>query len=156
MKATRLLKDDHARVKKLFAQLERTSDRAARTRARLVERIAAELQVHAQIEEEILYPAAEDVDALLALVQASRKDHAGMKKLLAEVRGLDAAGDGFVPKMSKLRDAVLHHAIDQEEKHIFPVLERELGADALTRLGIELKVRRQSLLKGHAPAIAAA
>jgi hypothetical protein len=156
MKATRLLKDDHARVKKLFAQLGRTTARAAKRRARLVERIACELQVHAQIEEEIFYPAAEDVDALLPLVQAARKDHVAMKKLLADLRGVDPAGDGFLPKLQKLRDAVLHHAIDQEEKHLFPVLERELGDDALTRLGLELRARRQNLLRVHGPATKAA
>jgi hemerythrin superfamily protein len=147
MKATTLLREDHARVKKLFTQFGRTTERAVKTRARLVARIAMELTVHAQIEEEIFYPAVEEVDALGRLVDESRKEHAEVKKLVAELQRMDPAGDAIEEKVTTLRKAVVHHAIEEEERRMFPKLEAELGDDALSRLGLELKARKLHLMK---------
>src|SRR5262249_11750735 len=148
-----LLRNDHARVKKLFTRFARTTERAARTRARLIEQIARELQVHTQIEEEIFYPAVEDVDALGPLVAESRREHRAVKRLLAQLRAMAPAGEATGTRVRDLRQVVIHHAIDEEEKRMFPALERELGADALNRLGAELRARKQSLQRGHRPAV---
>jgi hemerythrin superfamily protein len=64
MRATQLLKADHTKVKKLFRQFGQTTERAVKTRQRLVDRIATELDVHVKIEEEIFYPAVERVESL--------------------------------------------------------------------------------------------
>jgi len=52
MKATTLLKNDHAAVKKLLADFGRTTARAAKKRKALMDRIAQELEIHSTIEEE--------------------------------------------------------------------------------------------------------
>ena len=57
MKATTLLKRDHAAVKKLLADFGRTTARAAKRRQALIDEIAQELDIHSTIEEEIFYPA---------------------------------------------------------------------------------------------------
>lgn len=57
MDATKLLTEDHRKVRALLKDLNETTDRAAKTRTELLEKIALELQVHNQIEEEIFYPA---------------------------------------------------------------------------------------------------
>ena len=44
MKATTLLKNDHAAVKKLFADFRRTTARAPRRRQELIDKIAQELE----------------------------------------------------------------------------------------------------------------
>ena len=53
--AITLLKADHAKVRKLLEQLERAQ--GASRRDDLLEKIAMEVEVHTQIEEEIFYPA---------------------------------------------------------------------------------------------------
>jgi len=60
MKATQLLKKHHDAVKKLFADFLDTTDRAPKKREELCEKIATELEIHAQIEEEIFYPAMQE------------------------------------------------------------------------------------------------
>jgi len=57
MKATTLLKNDHAAVKKLLADFSHTTTRAARRRQELIDKIAQELEIHSTIEEELFYPA---------------------------------------------------------------------------------------------------
>lgn len=53
--ATRLLKADHKHVSHLFEQFE--SSRSTSKKQAVVSEICQELTVHAQIEEEIFYPA---------------------------------------------------------------------------------------------------
>lgn len=50
------LKDDHERVEKLFKKYEDTTDRAVKTRRKLVDEIIEELSVHSAIEEQVFYP----------------------------------------------------------------------------------------------------
>ncbi|HEV8311278.1 MAG TPA: hemerythrin domain-containing protein [Methylomirabilota bacterium] len=147
MKATQLLRTDHAKIRKLFSEFDRTTERAPRTRQRLVERIASELEVHSQIEEEIFYPAVDEVDALMGLVQESRREHQRVKVLVSEVRKMEPDSPRLQEAIAALRDAVVHHAIDEEEKRMLPEAEKALGADALERLGRELSARKAALLR---------
>lgn len=55
--AITMLKSDHATVKRLMRELNETGDRAVKQRESLVEQIERELKMHAQLEEEIFYPA---------------------------------------------------------------------------------------------------
>jgi hemerythrin HHE cation binding domain-containing protein len=150
MKATQLMRADHARVKKLLGQLARTTARAPKARRGLLQRVVTELEVHAQIEEEIFYPAAEDVDALGGLVRESREEHQRVRDLLAGLQRMDPADEAFAPKVEELRDAVVHHAVDEEERRMMRKVEAALGDDALARLGEELRARKAQLLKARA------
>src|SRR6476469_8321440 len=48
-----MLKKDHAKVKEMFDQFEKATDK--RTRARLVQETLLELDVHATLEEQLIY-----------------------------------------------------------------------------------------------------
>jgi hemerythrin superfamily protein len=148
MNATQLLKKDHAAVKKLFHQFGRTGERAVKTRQRLIDRLATELDVHAKIEEQIFYPAVARVESLRHLVTESKKEHDEVKRLVAEIQGMSADADDLDEKVQELRDAVLHHASEEEEGKMFPRVHRAFSADELDRLGAELRKRKQALLHG--------
>jgi hypothetical protein len=51
-------------------------------------------------------------------------------------------------KVKELRDAVQHHASDEEERKMFPEVQRAFSPDELERLGEELQERKQALLNG--------
>ena len=55
MDALQMLRDDHRRVRDLFRQFEEAMD--ASTRKAIVDEAVAELMIHAQLEEEVFYPA---------------------------------------------------------------------------------------------------
>ena len=57
MDAIALLKTDHQKVRGLLGDLEKTTDRAAGKRQKLLDEIERELTVHTKIEEQIFYPA---------------------------------------------------------------------------------------------------
>jgi hemerythrin superfamily protein len=144
VKATQLLKTDHATVKTLFSRFRRTGERAEKARQALIDRIATELEIHAQIEEEIFYPAMRQVRKAASLLREAHKEHEQVKKLVAEMQS--AEDDEIAGTVQELRDAVLHHATE-EEREMFP-LAKELGAEKLDELGAELRDRKQALKKG--------
>jgi len=147
MKATRLLKDDHGAVKKLFAEFGRTTRRAPKRRQQLVDEIAKELEIHSTIEEELFYPAVRRLSGGRSLVTEAESEHRKVDGLVAEAQGMDMVADEVLAKVSELRDAVLHHATEEEEE-MFPLAERGLGSD-LEDLGTQLAARKKDLAKSR-------
>jgi hemerythrin superfamily protein len=143
MKATELLKKDHGALKRLFTQFGKTSARAKKTRADLIDEIATELDVHAQIEEEIFYRAVEEIEAARRLVQEARAEHEDMKNLIVGIRGREPTDRELAGWIRELKDAVLAHATE-EELEMFPLAER-LGEERLSELGERLQERKQAL-----------
>jgi hemerythrin superfamily protein len=145
MKATDLLKKDHNTVKKLFSELIRSSSRATKKRQTLIEKLAHELEVHTRIEEDIFYPAMRACGGEAErLVQEAEEEHQEAKELLAEIQGMDPGAADLVERVKELKQAVLHHATE-EEHEMFPLAKEELGAEELGRLGRELAERKKAL-----------
>jgi hemerythrin superfamily protein len=143
MKATQLLKKDHAAVKKLFAEFARTTTRAPRRREDLLDRIAKELEIHTKIEEEIFYPEVKDIRRGEELVGEAKEEHQQVDELVGQAQGLEPGSDELTAKVREIRDAVLHHATE-EEHEMFPLAEVEL-ADRLAELGERLGERKREL-----------
>src|SRR6185436_9353056 len=89
--ATGLIRTDHAAVLELFHRYDPGA--AASTRRALVARICLALEVHAQLEEEIFYPAMRSVD--LALVGRLVPEHDRMRAAIGELRAADAGDPRF-------------------------------------------------------------
>lgn len=147
MLATTLLKKDHSEVKKLFQQFGRTTARARKTRQRLIDALATELDVHARIEEELFYPAMTQIESLRDMVEEAKEEHQQVKDLLAEIQGLEPTDEALQNRVKELRDAVLHHATEEEQR-MFPDAEDSLGREELEQLGEQLAERKAELLKG--------
>jgi iron-sulfur cluster repair protein YtfE (RIC family) len=141
-----LLDADHIAVKHLFveyARLAMAEPNATAEREALAQRICAELTVHAQIEEEIFYPAlrqAVGADDLLAEAQA---EHQQAKALIARIQSLETAGTELDELVSRLARAVEHHVKDERDQ-LFPKARSAQGLD-LDALGAQLRERQQEL-----------
>ncbi|HXG04007.1 MAG TPA: hemerythrin domain-containing protein [Candidatus Binatia bacterium] len=154
MKATDLLKKDHAAVKKLFADFDKTGQRAVKKRRQLADKITTELEVHAAIEEEVFYPAMRRASGGQDLVEEAQREHAEVKQMVAEIRGLDPDDASLADRVAALKEAVEHH-VREEEGEMFR-RARELGDEELQRLGQALKERKQALTGGRRAARKAA
>ena len=84
MDAVALLKKDHRTVEELFAQFEKASGDGRKEK--LAQKICLELSVHAQIEEEIFYPACEG-KVEEDMLKEAYVEHDGAKVLIAEILG---------------------------------------------------------------------
>ena len=80
--AIALLKEDHRTVEELFKEFRKRSGDGRKQK--LAEQICLELSVHAQIEEEIFYPACEG-KVEEDLLKESYVEHDGAKVLIAEI-----------------------------------------------------------------------
>jgi hemerythrin superfamily protein len=129
--AIAMLKADHQRVKDLFAQYEAADN--VETKQTLAEQVFTELELHAQLEESVFYPAVhEETDEGPELVRDSLEAHQTMKQLIQELRGMAHDTDEFDTKFQELIRTVAHH-VEEEEAEMFPLAEEEL-ADELDEL----------------------
>jgi hemerythrin superfamily protein len=145
--ATKLLKQDHEKVKSLFEEADELSDRATAKRRAIFEEIRTELTVHAKIEEEIFYPAMQksrDKEAKEQVLEAF-EEHAIAKMLIKQLEESDAGDETFKAKLKVLKDVILHHA-KEEEKEMFPEAKKILSSDQLEELGAQMENRKQQLL----------
>ena len=142
MDAFTLLKADHQKVAQLFERLEAAS---GKRKLSVFEEIRAELDLHAQIEEEIFYPALEQPSETRDLTLEAYEEHAMVKKLLRELSGAGTADDEWEAKAKVLQEAVEHH-VDEEENELFEKAQQALGEEEIEELGQRLeaeKARRQ-------------
>jgi hemerythrin superfamily protein len=147
MKATTLLKNDHAAVKKLLADFSRTTARGPRRRQELVDKIAQELEIHSTIEEELFYPAVKNVRGGQSSVNEAESEHKKVDALVAEAQGMSMDTEEVADKVKELRDAVVHHATE-EEREMFPLAQDELG-ERLVELGEQMAVRKKELARSR-------
>ena len=146
--AISLLKDDHARVKAMFEKYEQCKERYSPGQKReLVTRICGELTVHAQIEEEIFYPAvriaAEDCDDLEHLLNEAAVEHGCIRQMIAQLEGATPDAPLYDASVTVLGEYVKHHA-SEEERDIFPKMKRAKRLD-LDEIGEELAARSKLL-----------
>src|SRR5688572_32665595 len=102
--ATAILRADHKLVSELFEEFE-----SARTNAKkksLAEQICMELTIHAQIEEEIFYPAVKESLGYTELVPESIVEHATLKNLIAEIEEMDSDEEMCEARVKVLREYV--------------------------------------------------
>lgn len=143
--ATALLRADHKAVAGLFADYEKT--RSAAIKKKLVAKICTELSVHAQIEEEIFYPAVKLATKDKKLVPEAVVEHGTLKALIAQVEGLEPEGEMFDARIKVMFEYVKHH-VKEEQGQIFPKA-KSTKLD-MHMLGAQLAERKAELLAQRA------
>lgn len=137
--ATDMIRADHTRV---LAAFHRYAPRlSARHKRGLVDSICLALEVHAQIEEEIFYPALQPIDP--DVVAKSLPQHAEMKRIMLALRGMSPTDPGYDASVMDLMRVVIHHVAD-EETTLLPDAERRLP-ERLGELGVQMAKRRMAL-----------
>ena len=141
--AVSLLKEDHRKVERLFADFEKASGDGRKQK--IAEQICLELSVHATIEEEIFYPACEG-KVEEDLLKEAYVEHDGAKVLIAEIEAGGPSDEFYDAKMTVLKEQIEHH-VEEEEKRMGGLFAqaRKAGLD-MEALGVELGTRKQELL----------
>ena len=145
MEATSLLRADHKLVNDLFDEYEKT--KAAGKKKELVAKICLELSVHAQVEEEIFYPAVKQALKDKELIPEATVEHATLKLLIAQVEGVEPDGEMFDAKIKVMSEYVKHH-VKEEQNEIFP--KAKASKLDMQALGEKIAARKAELLSGNA------
>lgn len=139
--AIALLKADHETVSQMFAEYEKT--RSVPNKKALVAEICTALSVHAQIEEEIFYPAVKTALKDKLLVPEATVEHASVKDLIAQIEGVEPDGEMFDAKVKVLSEYVKHH-VKEEQNEMFPKVKSS-SLDTV-ELGARMAARKDELL----------
>lgn len=147
MDAISLLTRDHREVEQLFKQFEKLTDRAARSKKKIVMKVIRELAIHAAVEEMLFYPAVRTAglkadtrkgEEAADTVLESLEEHHIVKWTLAELEKMEPDEERFDAKVKVLMENVRHH-VEEEENELFPSVRRLLGAGALEELGARME-----------------
>ncbi len=140
-----LLKKDHADVKKLFKQFEKSE--SAKEKNVLATQICEMLTVHARCEEELVYPAARDVldDEDEELVNEATVEHNTAKDLIGQIEAMNASDEMFDSTVKVLGEYINHH-VEEEEGEMFPRLK--ISDLDLKELGMQVAERKVQLMRG--------
>jgi hemerythrin superfamily protein len=143
--AIEMLKADHRRVEGLFDKYEQARRRAEKSK--LAQQMCLELTIHAELEEELFYPACrEHVDD--PLLDEAQVEHDTAKILVAEIAlGTPQADPFFDAKVGVLAEYMRAH-IQEEEKNADSIFAKAIegGVDTL-ELGRRMAARREELME---------
>ncbi|WP_219220695.1 hemerythrin domain-containing protein [Variovorax boronicumulans] len=152
--ACSLLDADHRAVKKLFKEFEPLAESKAKTapakRRQLADQICLELSVHAQIEEEIFYPALRAAAKAEDLLDEAEVEHASAKDLIAQIRDGDENDSKWCAKVIVLGEYIDHH-VKEERNEIFVKARAARNLD-LVAMRHELQARKEELMSEMAVA----
>jgi hemerythrin superfamily protein len=139
--AIALLKADHRQVEEWFSKFEK----ANKTRKQqLAANICDALVVHTMIEEEIFYPAFLQATGDKDLHHEAVVEHAGAKKLIAEIQRMSPEDDYFDAKVTVLSEMIKHHVKEEEQPGGMFAEARKSRLD-LAALGEALLARKKEV-----------
>lgn len=134
-----LLKRDHKLVDDLFNEFAQAAQQQLDPMAR---RICKLLRIHAQIEEEIFYPAARRALPEITLIDAAEREHAQAKDAISRIESMTSDNPTFRSTVAGLAQEVRKH-VAAEEGQLFPQLDGKMD---LVSIGITLAERRDTLM----------
>jgi hypothetical protein len=133
--AISIIKEDHDKVKELFERFEKTESEAQKDK--IIAAAVTELKIHAEIEEEIFYPAVRhQVDS--ELMNEADEDHHVARLLIAELDSIGRQDEHRHAKFAVLAESVRQH-IKEEESKMLPEAKKadidfeQLGQQILDR-----------------------
>jgi hemerythrin-like domain-containing protein len=143
--AIALLKQDHRTVSQLFEEFAKADEEE---QSAIAQRVCQLLTVHAQIEEELLYPEAKQAlegdEENEDLVNEAEVEHGSAKELIAKIEAMSSGDEHFKATVTVLGEYIKHH-VKEEETELFPQLKKtELD---LKDLGSRLADRKFALME---------
>jgi hemerythrin superfamily protein len=141
--AIALLKADHRKVEELFEVFERA--KGSKAKQRTANEICMELIIHAQIEEEIFYPAVKDVVEEEVYTEA-HVEHDGAKVLIAEILDGNPEDEFYDASVKVLSEMIKHHVHEEEMRDGMFAQARQGDVD-LEGLGEQLEQRKLDLMR---------
>jgi len=148
-----VLTTDHRNVDALFTEFEKTAPDDVENLERLRDHILRQLAIHAEIEEQTLYPALRD-EASDDVLEALEEHHA-VKSTLAELERMPATAERFRAKMTVVIESIRHHVEEEEgDGGLFDVARRTLKVvemEEMAERAEQLRTSGPTRAHPHAP-----
>lgn len=136
-----MLEQDHRKVETLFEEYKTSKDPL------VVEQICTELTVHAEIEEQVIYPVVgRELPDGKDLRKEAEGEHQEVKDAIAAIEQAGYDAPEVEQHMQAIIEGVTHH-VQEEESEMFPQFRENIGEDKLTKLGEELTQAKQKAMQ---------
>lgn len=141
-----LLKIDHAEFKRMFSAYEKLIEKNDTIgKEKLANKIFCELIAHTLSEEEIFYPHARKATQDDAMLNEGLVEHEGFKKLVAQLLNMKNNDEMYDAKIKVLGEYLIHH-IDEEDKEMFPAVQKTKELD-LRKMAKDFVKRKNDLIQ---------
>jgi len=146
MRVTNILKKDHRMVSGMIMTLQITPRLNGMVRKTLFDQIRNNVMVHAQAEEEIVYPAMRNFMFMggESKVDEAYREHQQVKDLLNDLSTMDPTSDAFDAKFAEFKSKIDHH-VEEEEGEMFPMIQQRMSAEEQEELGRRVHNRKTDL-----------
>ena len=139
-----LLKEDHKKVADILEKLEKTTERASKTREDLFNRLSNELERHAAVEEQVFYPLLKEASETRDITFEALEEHRVVKKLLRELSSTPKDSEEWTAKLAVLKENVEHH-VEEEEGEMFKKARKVLDNKQAQELGERIRAAKTKL-----------
>ena len=137
--AVTLLETQHERFRELFEEFRGLAKRPSQKKQDLVRTMITELIKHAEIEEQIFYPAVrEEVDGVEDLVDEDLEEHHAVELLLDELDKMSTEATRYDAKVTVVIENVEHH-MKEEEEELFPKVRKQLKEERRREIGAAME-----------------
>lgn len=140
MKLKEALHKDHQKAEKLFGQIESATDAA--TIEKLFTELSHDLTVHANAEEEVVYPLARSF--VYDEIGERYEEQAEMKEVLETLSAMDFASSEFKTKLKQLKQDIQEH-VKHEESEMIDCFDREMTEQEQEEVIEQFELAKQEL-----------
>ena len=140
-----MLKADHKKVKKAFKDFEKLEPKEEPEQAQaLVEQTLADIEVHAELEEQVFYPAARQAIKDEELLEEAEVEHMTAKVLIEQLKGMSAEDEKFGATFKVLGEYINHHVKEEEGEMFEQITGRGVDWDQVLE---QMQMRRMELMQ---------
>jgi Hemerythrin HHE cation binding domain len=136
MDAITLIEKQHVEVDELFEQLENAKGGDQEKRS-IFAKLADSLAAHMAMEEQVFYPAIKERKLQDVLLEAL-EEHLAIRRVLADLMDTPPSDPRWAAKLAVCKEQTAHHAHEEEEKDLLPVVRKALSDEELEELGDQM------------------
>jgi len=134
--AIETLEKDHDRIRSLFSEFDETTD--LQELQDCFDKIGNILTIHAEAEEQVLYPEAINCEGTQELINKGHQDHDKGDQMVLEIKSINPSQPEFKQKVKELQSFMLNH-LDEEENDLFPKVSQCMDDRKLEQLATDIK-----------------
>ena len=136
MDSIETLEKDHDRIRSLFCELEGTADPDELQDS--FDKLGNILTIHAEAEEQVLYPEAHNCEGTAELINKGYQEHDKGDQIVLAIKSIGPNESEFKEKVRELQEFMLNH-LDEEENELFPKVRQCMSDRKLENLGTQLQ-----------------
>ncbi len=139
---TGMLRKDHKKVKDLFKKFQKTDNE--QEKQQIVETALMELEIHAELEEKLIYPAIRPQMNDDDLMDEALEEHHVVHGVIGELKKMKPGDQRYEAKVTVLSELCKHHIQEEEEEMLPKAEKRDIDWENLSE---QVTKRRNQLME---------